>query len=113
MRDPASLLVAQHMLAIIGKHFDRPVLVFSLTKRFNLCSMHPIGVHGADSATPRCLQCYTTPGHAFGDYPPSVADVLIDRAHALHLHGKGRKERSSRWKSTVAKRMVRTHRPAA
>jgi integrase/recombinase XerD len=32
-----------------------------------------------------------------------VADVLLDRAHALHLHGKGRKERViPLWKNTVA-----------
>jgi integrase/recombinase XerD len=32
-----------------------------------------------------------------------VADVLVDRAHAVHLHGKGRKQRViPLWKSTVA-----------
>ncbi|WP_422718002.1 tyrosine-type recombinase/integrase [Gaiella occulta] len=33
-----------------------------------------------------------------------VADLLLDRASALHLHGKGRKERIvPLWKSTAAK----------
>jgi integrase/recombinase XerD len=56
VRDPASLPVAQRVLAISGKRFDRSVLgFFSPTRRFKLCSMHPTGPPGADSVMPPCL----------------------------------------------------------
>ena len=66
--------------------------------------MPPTALLGAANATQYCWPPSTTPAPAS---PRStalrVADVLTDRGSALHLHGKGRKERVvPLWKTTAA-----------
>jgi site-specific recombinase XerD len=104
VRDPASLPVAQRVLAISGKRFDRPLLGF-LSREEMQC------VLGAPDRTTWSGQrdavmftvLYNTGARVSEITGLRIADILLDRAHALNLHGKGRKERViPLWKSTVA-----------
>lgn len=104
VRDPASLAVAQRVLAIAGKRFDRPILGFLSREEVQALLDAPDRTTWSgqrDAALFAVL--YNTGARVSEIIRLHVADVLIDRAHAVHLHGKGRKERViPLWKSTVA-----------
>jgi integrase/recombinase XerD len=104
VRDPASLAVAQRVLAIAGKRFDRPILGFLSRDEVQALLDAPDRTTWSgqrDAALFAVL--YNTGARVSEIIRLHVADVLIDRAHAVHLHGKGRKERViPLWKSTVA-----------
>ena len=104
VRDPASLSVAQRVLAISSKRFDRPVLGFLSREEVQALLDAPDRNtwSGKRDATLFAVM-YNTGARVSEVIRLRVADVLIDRAHAVHLHGKGRKERViPLWKSTVA-----------
>jgi site-specific recombinase XerD len=104
VRDPTSLAVAQRVLAIDGKRFDRPILGFLSRDEVQALLEAPDRTTWSgqrDAALFAVL--YNTGARVSEIIRLHVADVLIDRAHAVHLHGKGRKERViPLWKSTVA-----------
>jgi site-specific recombinase XerD len=104
VRDPASLPLAQRVLAIAGKRFDRPVLGFLSREEVQALLDAPdqrTWSGQRDAALFAVL--YNTGARVSEMIRLRVADVLLDRAHALHLHGKGRKERViPLWKSTAA-----------
>jgi len=104
VRDPASLPVAQRVLAIAGKRFDRPILGFLARDEIQALLEAPDQQTWSgrrDAALFAVL--YNTGARVSEFIRLQVADVLLDRAHAVHLHGKGRKERIiPLWKSTVA-----------
>ena len=64
----------------------------------------PTGAPGAGTATRSCSPPPTTPVPASPSSPRlRVRDVLLDRQTAVHLHGKGRKQRViPLWKNTAA-----------
>lgn len=104
VRDPTSLPVAQRVLAISTKRFDRPALGY-------LTRMEVEALLDAPDRTTWSGQrdavmfavLYNTGARVSEVTRLSVGDVLLDRASALHLRGKGRKERIvPLWKSTVA-----------
>lgn len=104
VRDPASLPVAQRVLAISSKRFDRPVLGFLSREEVQALLDAPDRStwSGRRDATLFAV-LYNTGARVSEVIRLRVADVLLDRAHAVHLHGKGRKERViPLWKSTVA-----------
>lgn len=103
VRDPASLPVAQRVLAISGKRFDRPILGFLSREEVQALLDAPDRTtwSGQRDATLFAV-LYNTGARASEMIRLRVADVLLDRAHAVHLHGKGRKERViPLWKSTA------------
>ena len=104
VRDPASLPIAQRVLAIDGKRFDRPILGFLSRDEVQALLDAPDQSTWSgrrDAALFAVL--YNTGARVSEIIRLRVADVLLDRAHAVHLHGKGRKERIiPLWKSTVA-----------
>jgi integrase/recombinase XerD len=103
VRDPASLPVAQRVLAIAGKRFDRPILGFLSREEVQALLDAPDRTtwSGQRDATLFAV-LYNTGARVSEMIRLRVADVLLDRAHAVHLHGKGRKERViPLWKSTV------------
>jgi integrase/recombinase XerD len=103
VRDPASLPIAQRVLAIPGKRFDRPVLGFLSRDEVQALLDAPDRTtwSGRRDATMFAV-LYNTGARVSEMIRLRVADVLFDRAHAVHLHGKGRKERViPLWKSTV------------
>ena len=104
VRDPASLPVAQRVLAISSKRFDRPILGFLSREEVQALLDAPDRTtwSGQRDATLFAV-LYNTGARVSEVIRLRVADVLLDRAHAVHLHGKGRKERViPLWKSTVA-----------
>jgi len=103
VRDPAALRVAQRVLAITGKRFDRPILGFLSREEVQAVLDAPDRStwSGQRDATLFAV-LYNTGARVSEMIRLRVADVLLDRAHAVHLHGKGRKERViPLWKSTV------------
>jgi integrase/recombinase XerD len=104
VRDPAHLPVAQRVLAIPGKRFDRPVLGYLSRDEIRPLLDAPDRTtwSGQRDATLFAV-LYNTGARVSEMIRLRVADVLVDRTHAVHLHGKGRKERViPLWKSTVA-----------
>lgn len=103
VRDPASLPVAQRVLAIVSKRFDRPILGFLSREEVQALLDAPDRTtwSGQRDATLFAV-LYNTGARVSEVIRLRVGDVLLDRAHAVHLHGKGRKERViPLWKSTV------------
>jgi len=104
VRDPTCLPVAQRVLAISGKRFDRPVLGFLSREEVQALLDAPDRTTWSgqrDAALFAVL--YNTGARVSEIIRLRVSDVLVDRAHAVHLHGKGRKQRViPLWKSTLA-----------
>jgi len=104
VRDPTALPVAQRVLAIPSKRFDRPVLGFLSREEVQALLAAP----GRDTWSGQrdavlFAVLYNTGARVSELIGLRVADVLLDRASAMHLHGKGRKERVvPLWKSTAA-----------
>lgn len=104
IRDPTCLPIAQRVLAISTKRFDRPALEFLTRQEIEAVLDSP------DHATWNGLRdavlfavLYNTGARVSEVTGLRVGNVLLDRASALHLHGKGRKERViPLWKSTAA-----------
>jgi site-specific recombinase XerD len=104
VRDPIALPVAQRVLAIPTKRFDRPVLGFLSREEIEalLAAPDPTTWSGQRDAVLLAV-LYNTGARVSEITGLRVADVLLDRASALHLHGKGRKERVvPLWKTTAA-----------
>jgi integrase/recombinase XerD len=104
VRDPASLPITQRVLAIPAKRFAQPVLGF-LT-RDEVAAIVAAPDHGTwtghrDSVL--LATTYNTGARVSEMIGLRVRDVLLDRQTAVHLHGKGRKERAiPLWKNTAA-----------
>ena len=104
IRDPASLPVAQQVLTIPAKRFDQPVLGYLTREQITAVlaapdrstwSGHRDGVMLATA--------YNTGARASEITALHVGDVLLDLQAAVHLHGKGRKQRVlPLWKTTAA-----------
>lgn len=91
VRDPASLAIAQRVLAIASKRFDRPLLGFLSRDEVQALLDAPDRTTWSgqrDAALFAVL--YNTGARVSEIIRLHVADVLIDRAHAVHLHGKGK-----------------------
>src|SRR6266478_3145170 len=103
-RDPASLPVAQRVLAISPKRFDRPVLNFLSREEVQaLLDAPDRGTWSGHRDAVLFTVLYNTGARVSEVTGLRIADVLLDRAAALHLHGKGRKDRViPLWKSTAA-----------
>jgi site-specific recombinase XerD len=104
VRDPSSLALAQRVLAIPTKRFDRPILGFLTREEIEALLDAPDGRtwSGRRDATLLAV-LYNTGARVSEITGLCVGDVLLDREVALRLHGKGRKERVvPLWKSTAA-----------
>jgi site-specific recombinase XerD len=104
VRDPASLAVAQRVLAIPSKRFDHPVIGYLTRDEMSAVIAAP------DRSTwsgrrDACLLAtmYNTGARVSEITGLCVSDVLLERQCAVHLRGKGRKERViPLWKTTAA-----------
>lgn len=102
-RDVESLHTVERAMAVPMKRFERPMLGH-LTRAEILAVL---GQPGADWTPQRdhllLSLLYNTGARVSEIVGVRVADVVLDGAACVHLHGKGRKERSvPLWKSTVA-----------
>jgi site-specific recombinase XerD len=104
VREPTALPVAQRVLAIPAKRFDRPALDYlSRSEVEALLDAPDRSTWSGQRDTVLLAVLYNTGARVSEITGLRVADVLLDRASALHLHGKGRKERViPLWKSTAA-----------
>ena len=101
-RDVAGLHVVEQALGVPMKRFERPMLGF-LTREEMLAV---IGRPGLSWASQRdCLLMalmYNTGARVSEVIGVKVSDVVLDASACVHLHGKGRKDRSvPLWRSTV------------
>ena len=103
LRDPASLAVAQRVLAIPRKRFDVPVLGFLSREEVEALLDAPSASTWSGRRDRVLLATLYNTGARVSEITRlRVRDVLLDRKVAVHLHGKGRKERAlPLWKSTA------------
>lgn len=104
LREPTALPVAQRVLAIPTKRFDRPALEFLSRQEIKALLDAPDRSSWSGQRDAVLLATLYNTGARVSEITAlRVADVLTDRDSALHLHGKGRKERVvPLWKSTTA-----------
>ena len=104
LRDPASLPVTQRVLAIPAKRFDRPVLGYLTRDQIAAILAAPDrGTWSGHRDAVLLATAYNTGARVSELTGLRVRDVLLDRQTAVHLHGKGRKQRAiPLWKNTAA-----------
>jgi site-specific recombinase XerD len=101
--DVSALGIVERALAVPMKRFDRPML--GHLTREEVAAL--LGQPGADWTSQRdhllLSLLYNTGARVSEIIGVRVSDVVLDGAACVHLHGKGRKERSvPLWKSSVA-----------
>lgn len=104
VRDPASLPVTARVLAIPAKRFDRPVLGYLTREQVTAILAAPDRRTWSGRRDAVLLAtAYNTGARVSELASLQVRDVLLDRQTAVHLHGKGRKQRAiPLWKNTAA-----------
>lgn len=108
VRDPTSLPITARVLAIPSKRFDRPVLGHLTHEQVAAILAAPDRAtwSGHRDAVLFAV-AYNTGARVSELTALRVGDVLVDRQSALHLHGKGRKQRViPLWATTVAELRV-------
>jgi integrase/recombinase XerD len=108
VRAPAFLPVAQRVLAIPTKRFERPVLNFLSREEIQAILDAPDrSTFSGQRDAVLFATLYNTGARVSEMSRLLIKDVLLNRQSALHLHGKGRKERVvPLWKSTLAQLRV-------
>jgi len=103
IREPASIAVAQRVLAIATKRFDRPVLGFLSREEVQaLLDAPDRSTWSGRRDAVLFAVLYNTGARVSEVTGLRIADVLLSRKSALHLRGKGRKERVvPLWKTTT------------
>jgi site-specific recombinase XerD len=102
-RDVASLHVIEQALAVPMKRFERPMLGF-LTREEMLAVLGQPGETWTSQRDHLLLaMLYNTGARVSEIIGVCVADIILDGGACVHLHGKGRKQRSvPLWHTTVA-----------
>jgi integrase/recombinase XerD len=103
LRDPASLPITGRVLAIPAKRFDRPVLGYLTREQVAAILAAPDrGTWSGHRDQVLFATAYNTGARVSELTALRVRDVLLDRQTAVHLHGKGRKQRViPLWKTTA------------
>jgi integrase/recombinase XerD len=103
LRDPASLPITSRVLAIPAKRFDRPVLGYLSRDQVAAILAAPDRRTWSGHRDQVMLATtYNTGARVSEITALRVGDVLLDRQTAVHLHGKGRKQRViPLWKNTA------------
>ena len=101
-RDLSSLHVIERALSVPMKRFEQPILGFLSREEMSAV----IGQPGDSWTSQRdhllLAMLYNTGARVSEIIGVRVADVVLDGAPCVHLHGKGRKQRSTPlWKTTV------------
>jgi integrase/recombinase XerD len=104
VRDPASMPVTARVLAIPAKRFDRPVLGYLTREQVAAILAAPDrGTWSGHRDQVLFATAYNTGARVSELTALRARDVLLDRQTAVHLHGKGRKQRAiPLWKNTAA-----------
>ena len=106
-RDVDALIVIEQALGVPMKRFDRPILGF-LSREEMLAIIGKTGATWTSRRDHLLLHMlYNTGARVSEIIGVRVADVLLDGVACVHLHGKGRKQRTMPlWRSTA--KAVRT-----
>ena len=104
LRDPASLGITTRVLAIPAKRFDRPVLGYLTREEVAAILAAPDRTTWSGRRDAALLAvAYNTGARVSELTGLQVRHVLLDRQSALHLYGKGRKQRViPLWATTAA-----------
>ena len=104
LRDPTCLPITARVLAIPAKRFDRPVLGYLTRDQIAAILAAPDRATWSGRRDAVLLAtAYNTGARVSELTNLCVGDVLLDRQAAVHLHGKGRKQRAiPLWKTTAA-----------
>jgi len=101
-RDVASLHVLERALAVLMKRFERPILGFLSREEMQAVLGQPGSSWSSQRDHLLLAMLYNTGARVSEIIGVRVVDVVLDCAACVHLHGKGRKQRSvPLWKSTV------------
>ncbi len=103
VRDPASLPITQQVLAIPAKRFNRPVLGYLTREQVAAILAAPDrGTWSGHRDAVLLATAYNTGARVSELTGLQIRDVPLDRQTAVHLHGKGRKQRViPLWKNTA------------
>lgn len=103
IRDPASLPITARVLAIPAKRFDRPVLGYLTREQTAAILAAPDRTTWSGHRDAVLLATACNTGARVSEITGlRIRDVLLDRQAAVHLHGKGRKERAiPLWRNTA------------
>ncbi|MGH3907951.1 MAG: site-specific integrase, partial [Pseudonocardiaceae bacterium] len=103
LRDPASLPITARVLAIPAKRFDRPMLGYLTREQIAAILAAPDRSTWSGQRDAVLLAtAYNTGARVSELTGLRVRDVLLNRQTAVHLHGKGRKQRAiPLWKNTA------------
>jgi integrase/recombinase XerD len=104
IRDPASLPITARVLAIPAKRFDRPVLGYLSREQVAAILAAPDRHTWSGRRDAALLAtAYNTGARVSELTGLQIRHVLLDRQTAVHLHGKGRRQRViPLWKNTAA-----------
>jgi site-specific recombinase XerD len=104
VRDPTSLPLAQRVLAIATKRVDYPILGFLSREEVQAVLDAPNRTTWSGQRDAVLFAVLYNTGARVSELTGlRVGEILLDRAPAVHLHGKGRKERViPLWKETAA-----------
>jgi integrase/recombinase XerD len=104
LQEPGSLLIAQRVLAIPMKRFDRPMMGFLTLEEMQAVLAAPDGAAWTGMRDRVLLATlYNTGARVSEIIGLRCADLQLDRSSSVHLRGKGRKERAvPLWRSTAA-----------
>jgi site-specific recombinase XerD len=102
-RDPAALPTIQRVLAIPMKRFDRPLLGFLSQEQMQAILEAPDRTTWSGQRDHAMLATFYNTGARVSEIISlRVADVELGRSVAVHIHGKGRKQRvTPLWRSTA------------
>jgi integrase/recombinase XerD len=103
VRDPASLPVTGRVLAIPAKRFDRPALGYLSREQVAAILAAPDRRTWSGRRDAVLLAtAYNTGARVSELTGLQIRNILLDRQTAVHLHGKGRKQRAiPLWKNTA------------
>jgi integrase/recombinase XerD len=103
IRDPASLPITARVLAIPAKRFDRPVLGYLTREQVAAILAAPDRRTWSGRRDAVLLAtAYNTGARVSELTGLQIRNVLLDPQAAVHLHGKGRKQRAiPLWKNTA------------
>lgn len=115
IRDPASLPITTRVLAIPAKRFDRPVLGhLSRDEIAAILAAPDRRTWTGERDAVLLAVAYNTGARVSELCGLRVGDVLVERQSALHLHGKGRKQRAiPLWTTTADQLRVWLHKIGA
>jgi site-specific recombinase XerD len=102
-RDVTALHTVERAMAVPMKRFDRPMLGHLTREEVVAVLAQPGSAWTSQRDHLLFTLLYNTGARVSEIIDARVADVVLDGAACVHLHGKGRKERSvPLWKSTAA-----------